>query len=152
MIPKLKKSGLLPTGVYPATWKEVEKTFGGTAYRQLLLAGLKRGLSTLHQFGCTEVYIGGSFVTDEPDPGDIDVCYNNTYIDLKKLKNNHPEFFDSKKGTYRQRKKWGCEFYPFNSFDMAIVDFFSFSRKGEPKGLIKLNLEEVFNDKERKAI
>jgi hypothetical protein len=105
-----------------------------------LLEGLKKGSKVLKFFGCNEIYIGGSFVTDNPKPGDIDVCFNNTFMDLSKFRKNNPEFFDSKKGSYLQKKKFGCEFFSFNNFDNYFVDYFSFSRLGEPKGLVKINL------------
>ena len=152
MIPNLKKSGLLPTGIHPATWEEFEKQFATNQHRQSLLKGLKKGLIILKIFGCNEIYIGGSFVTDEPKPGDIDVCFNSTFMNLDKFKKSNPEFFDSKSGSYLQKKKFGCEFFAFNNFDTYIVDFFSFTRFGEPKGLVKIYLDDNFNDKKRKAI
>jgi len=152
MIPTFKKSGLLPAGIHTASWEELEERFATNRYRQKLFEGLKKGLKVLHDFGCHEVYIDGSFVTDKTNPGDIDVCYNNMYMDLAGLKKECPEFFDSIKGNYRQRKKFGCEFYAYNSFDTFIVDFFSFSRNGEAKGLVKLKTGEIINDQKRKTI
>lgn len=68
MIPNLKKSGLLPTGIHPATWDELIEKFGLNDHRLKLLEGLKQGLNLLLQYGCTEVYIDGSFVTSKPFP------------------------------------------------------------------------------------
>jgi hypothetical protein len=152
MIPNLKKSGLLPTGFHHATWEEFEEKFAINQHRQVLLKELRKGLTILKSFGCNEIYIGGSFVTDKPKPGDIDVCFNSTFMNLSKIKKNNPEFFDSKKGSYLQKKKFGCEFFPFDNFDTYFIDFFSFSRLGEPKGLVKIYLDDNLNDKKRETI
>lgn len=144
MIPNLKKSGQLPTGIHPATWDELVNKFAINQYRQELLEGLKKGLIVLKSFGCTEIYIGGSFVTDKPKPRDIDVCFNSTFMNLSKFKKSNPEFFDSKEGTYLQKKKFGCEFFSFTNFDNYFIDYFSFSRLGEPKGLVKIYLDDNF--------
>ncbi len=80
---KFTKSGALPQGVHWATWDELERRFGTNIHRINLLAGLKKGLKILYDFGCREIYIGGSFVTDEPKPGDVDVCFDNSYMKWK---------------------------------------------------------------------
>jgi hypothetical protein len=152
MVVNLLKNGLLPTGVHELTWKELNAEFAKNSNRQELLKGLIIGLEVLYHFGCKEICLGGSFVTSKPLPNDIDVCYDNSSMNLGKLKKSNPEFFDSKYGQKKLVEKFGCEFYSYNSFDRYIVDFFSFSRNGEPKGLVKINLDDVFDDKKRKTI
>ena len=107
----------------------------------------------MYKFGCTEIYVGGSFVTDKPEPGDVDVCFDNSFMKWKAFQNNYPEFSLNEKGFYNQFKKYKSNFYPYNSYDDYFFHFFQFSRYGESKGLVKLNLKEVFdNDTERKTI
>ena len=85
MIPNLKKTGLLPIGIHYATWEEFEKTFATNPYRKNLLLGLRDALKILYSFGCKEIYVGGSFVTDKPEPADIDICYDNSGIEWNRF-------------------------------------------------------------------
>jgi hypothetical protein len=140
MIPSFKKSGLLPTGIHFATWVEFEKRFASNRHRQILMAGLRKGLKILQHYGCTEVYIGGSFVTSNLEPGDIDVCYENTYIDWNRFLKENPEFKPTKYGAKLQMKKYGCEFYPVNAFEDNMVQFFQFDKEGNAKGIVKIVL------------
>ncbi len=149
---KTLKNGFLPKGVHLYTWKEFALQFGTNAKRIKLLDGLKNGLDILYEFGCREIYIGGSFVTNKVNPKDIDVCYDNIAMNLKQFKKKHPAFFDIKYGQKKLVEKYCCEFYSYNSYDNYIIDFFSFSRSGEQKGIIKINLNNVFDDKKRKTI
>ena len=55
MIPNLKKSGLLPIGIHYATWEELNEKFCFNEHRQILLAGLKKGLRLLRKYECMEV-------------------------------------------------------------------------------------------------
>ena len=141
MIPTLKKSGLLPSGTYTATWIELVERFGVNNHRLKLLEGLRKGLTLLRQYGCREVYIDGSFVTAKPLPNDIDVCYDNTHMNWKKFIKEHPEFNDSKNGSRIQKEKYQSEFYAYNAFEDSILQFFQFNRDGDPKGLVKLILQ-----------
>ena len=153
MSPNLKKSGLLPAGVHLATWDELVERFGFNEHRLKLLEGLKKGLKALHKHNCYDIYIGGSFVTDKPEPGDVDVCFDNSFMKWKAFQNNYPEFSLNEKGFYNQFKKYKSNFYPYNSYDDYFFLFFQYSRNGEPKGLVKLSLKEVFNnDTKRKTI
>ena len=152
MIPNLKKSGLLPTGIHLAKWNELVEKFGFNDHRLKLLEGLKEGLNLLHQYGCTEACIDGSFVTNKPFPNDVDVCYDNTHMNWKKFIKEQPEFNDVKNGSRIQKEKYQSDFYAYNAFEDSILQFFQFDRDHNPKGIVKLNLNEVFYDQERKTI
>ena len=145
-MPNLKKSGLLPIGVHYATWGELIENFGFNQHRQMLLSGLKKGLKDLFYYGCNEIYIGGSFVTDKPEPGDVDVCFDNSFMKWKPFQNNYPEFSLNKSGLYIQFKNYKSNFYPYNSYDDYFFHFFQYSKNGEQKGLVKLSLREIFDD------
>lgn len=152
MIPNLKKSGLLPTGIHLTTWDELVEKFGFNEHRLKLLDGLKKGLNLLQRYGCTEVCIDGSFVTSKPFPNDVDVCYDNTLMKWKKFIKEQPEFNDIKSRSRIQKEKYQSEFYAYNAFEDSILQFFQFDRDHNPKGIVKLILNEVFYDQERKAI
>lgn len=67
-------SGLLPPGVHHAQLVEIQIAFGqGTPRRVELFDKLQRFVSLAQSFELfTAIYVGGSFVTDKPHPGDID--------------------------------------------------------------------------------
>lgn len=142
MIPNFKKSGLLPSGIHFSNWGEFENRFANNQHRTTLLTGLKKALKLLHKFGCTEIYLGGSFVTSKPEPGDIDVCYDNTHMDWNGFLKQHPEFKPNKYGTKLQKKKFGCEFYAINAFEDNMVQFFQFDKEGNAKGIVKIVLTD----------
>src|SRR5437879_560349 len=79
-VPQITRSGILPSGIHECTLKEAEDVFGAenTSQRRRELwasfvAFLRwlRGMNLLHLFRA--MYLDGSFVTNEPIPGDIDV-------------------------------------------------------------------------------
>ena len=142
MIPNLKKSGLLPTGIHSSTWEELNEKFGFNEQRRMLLNGLKKGLQLLRKYGCTEVCIDGSFVTAKPIPKDVDVCYDNTHMSWKKFIKEQPEFNDLKNGSRIQKEKYQTEFYAYNAFEDSILHYFQYDRNNDPKGIVKLVLTE----------
>ena len=152
MLPNLKKSGLLPIGIHSATWNEIVENFGFNEHRLNLLGGLRKGLDLLHRYGFTEVCIDGSFVTSKAFPNDVDVCYDNTHMNWKKFITEHSEFNDLKNGSKIQKEKYQSEFYAYNAFEDSILQFFQFDRDHNPKGIVKIHLNEVFYDQERKTI
>ena len=142
MLPSLRKSGLLPTGMHLTTWVELVEKFGVNKQRLKLLEGLKKGLNLLQKYGCTEVCIDGSFVTAKLLPNDIDVAYDNTRMDWKKFIKEQPEFNDIKNGSRIQKEKYQSDFYAYNAFEDSILQFFQFDRDGNPKGIVKIYLTE----------
>ena len=140
MIPNFEKSGLLPVGIHFAIWNDFEKSFVTNQQRLNLLEGLRKALKLLYSFGCKEIYIGGSFITDKPEPEDIDVCYDNTGIEWNAFLKQHPEFRPTKYGNKQQKKKYGCEFFAINAFEYNMVQFFQFDKDGNQKGIIKIRL------------
>ena len=153
MIPNFKKSGLLPEGVHLANWEAFKARFVINSYRDTLLRGMEEGLKLLYEFGCKEVYVGGSYVTDNPEPGDVDVLYDNTNMHWKVFLREHPEFGTKPYLVRQRKKKYNTDFLAVNAFEDYLVQFFQFDRDGNSKGIIKLNLAEIFeHDKERKAI
>ena len=58
--------GVLPPGEWPASWAEVEASFGGSEWRVHLLGGCRRALLSLKAAGCRRAWVDGSFVTGRP--------------------------------------------------------------------------------------
>jgi len=74
-IPSFGKSGDLPPGIHPATLDEVELRFGGASTKRKQVA---ERLRRIHDFACgtghlARFIIFGSFVTDKPEPNDVDI-------------------------------------------------------------------------------
>ena len=76
-IPEFDEHGLLPIGVHDCTAAEVAARFGvfqGNEQRPRLMAKLTDFLKEVRASGIVrEVFVDGSFVTEEPSPNDIDL-------------------------------------------------------------------------------
>jgi hypothetical protein len=128
--------------MFPATWQELEKRFGGNRRRNRLLRGLKEALDLLHGAGCRRVYIDGSFVTAKKWPNDIDVCWDVEGVDPISLDS---VFFDFSNARATQRSRFGAEFFPAQAPQRlkTFLDFFQIDKvTGRPKGIIELRLDE----------
>ena len=130
-IPQFDERGYLPSGVYETDEAEFNRRFGFNSYRQQLLVRLKSALISLKQAGCNRVYIGGSFITDKAEPGDIDGCFEGLYIDESII---DPIFIDSDLDA--QKARYGVEFV----FGSNRAGFFQTDRYGNSKGIVVINL------------
>jgi hypothetical protein len=130
-IPPFDERGYLPSGIYETEPVEFNRRFGFNSYRQQLLTGLDTALISLKQAGCERVYIGGSFVTDKAEPGDIDGCFEGLYIDENII---DPIFLDSDLDA--QKARFGVELV----FGSNRAGFFQTDRSGNPKGIVVINL------------
>ena len=89
-IPNLNEHGLLPVGIHDCTFQELEEQFGQDRWvkapesssvrevlrqqRGRLCARLADYLAEVRRVGLeVEVLVDGSFVTDKPDPNDVDL-------------------------------------------------------------------------------
>lgn len=145
MIPTFDGDGNLPPGIHLATWEEVCERFGGTAYREELLAGLKEALDSLRAAGCETVYVNGSFVTAKEAPQDFDACWDPTGVDPSAL---DPVLlrFDNRRAA--QKAKYKGELFPSSADASAsgpiFLDFFQVDKdSGKPKGIVALELRRL---------
>lgn len=130
-IPPFDERGYLPPGIYETDEAEFERRFGFNNYRQQLLVGLKAALISLKQAGCDRVYIGGSFITNKAEPGDIDGCFEGIYIDESVI---DPIFIDSDLDA--QKARFGVKLV----FGSNRAGFFQTDRYGNSKGIVVVNL------------
>jgi hypothetical protein len=130
-IPPFDERGYLPSGVYETDEVEFSRRFGFNSYRQQLLVGLNAALISLKQAGCERVYIGGSFITDKAEPGDIDGCFEGLYIDKNII---DIIFIDTDLDA--QKAKYGVELV----FGSNRAGFFQTDRDGNAKGIVVINL------------
>lgn len=145
MVPAFDESGNLPPGVHEADWDEITQRFGWTSRRRELLDGLKTALELLREAGCQRIFVNGSFVIDKDEPGDIDVAWDPTGVDVDRLLELEPVFGDFADRRAAQKEKFGCEFFP-SSFTADLVGntflgFFQIDKETESqKGIIALDL------------
>ena len=142
MIPALRQDGTLPPGVHWVLWDEIAARFGGTIWRQHLLAGLRAALGELRRAGCQTVYLDGSFVTDKPVPGDYDGCWEETGVDPSVL---DPILLTFDSGRATQKAKYGGELFLASAIadpqGRRFLDFFQIDKDtGAPKGILALDL------------
>lgn len=102
-IPNLTSAGLLPTGIHLATLQEVEFVFGReTDTRIRLYENLCAFLELARSFQMfTSIVIDGSFVTNEPDPSDVDVVLILPGLQLKRLM-KHSDYLKLENTTVRE--------------------------------------------------
>lgn len=143
MIPDFDERGLLPEGIYTATWEEIEKRFGWNRHRRHLLQGLSEALPLLKAAGVRRLFINGSFVTAKQRPNDIDCCWDISGVDPDAL---DPVFFDFENGRALQKARFGAEFFPAQWTEglsgEPFLGFFQVDKAtGARKGIIELRLD-----------
>lgn len=73
MIPRFDDNGNLPPGVHPATLEEVEDRFGKeTELRRVQIQSLHWLVEIARRAGVQRMIVNGSFVSDVPEPNDVD--------------------------------------------------------------------------------
>jgi Family of unknown function (DUF6932) len=73
MIPPFEENGYLPPGLHGATLAEIEARFGHqTELRQVQMESLQWLMDLARHAGVERIVINGSFVTDVPEPNDVD--------------------------------------------------------------------------------
>lgn len=85
MLPDFTAAGFLPPGVHPCSWDEFVARYSHGWRRPTLIEGLQQMLNLLAFANCTEVRLGGSFVSSKPVPGDFDGIYMLEGVDRNKL-------------------------------------------------------------------
>jgi hypothetical protein len=72
---------VLPAGLHFATLREIRGIFAYNEHRAWLFEGLLVACLELRKFGCSRVYLGGSYVTSKEYPGDYDACWDPMGVD-----------------------------------------------------------------------
>jgi len=132
---------VLPPGVHQATLEEIERRFATNEKRRLLFVGFQKAVYALLHAGCATIFLDGSFITDKPEPGDFDACWDPKGVDVTKL---DPVLLDFDNHRKTQKEKFGGELFPSASKADGVSTFVSFFQvdkfSGQPKGIIKILL------------
>jgi hypothetical protein len=142
MLPDLTAAGLLPPGVHRTTWNEFLTRFGGTPARERLLEGLQRAATNLRDAGARDLWIDGSFVTSEENPGDFDGAWDFTQVQPAEVDPILLDIHDIKNGCLKQKVKYGGQLF-IESPSQSFVQFFRTTRDGDSKGIVLLNLRTL---------
>ncbi len=146
MIPKAVEIGsswkVLPSGIFDATLEEIKECFATNQRRKTLYIGLEQGCECLRRAGCKVVFLDGSFVTEKPNPGDFDLCWDPTGVNVNLLDPIFLDFYDCRK---KQKLKFGGEFFPSSwkaDGSLTFVDYFQVDKDtGLTKGIIRIRLQ-----------
>jgi len=142
MIPAFDENGLLPPGIHWVSWEGAAGRFGCTAWRCLLMAGLRAAMENLKDAGCRTVYVDGSFVTAKEVPNDFDACWEEAGVNPFIL---DPALLTFDPGRITQKAKYLGELFPAsaiaNADGFSFLEFFQTDREtGRRKGIIAIDL------------
>ena len=141
-LPALNEWGSLPPGIYDASLDELTERFGGSSHRQQLLLGLGQYLAELGRWTLAQaVLVDGSFVTDEPEPNDIDVVL--VLLDGYDVSQGVSPFEYNLRSRRRVQQAYGLDLFvvrPRSLEYVRFVDFFSQVRNQpqRTKGLVRV--------------
>jgi hypothetical protein len=133
---------VLPHGLHTATLDEVKKRFATNETRKVLYDGLLRACKSLQTADCKVIFLDGSYVTDKPNPGDFDLCWDPTHVNPLKL---DPVFLDFSDRRKKQKQKYGGEFFPSSAKadgTQTFIEYFQLDKEtGLEKGIIRIRLQ-----------
>jgi hypothetical protein len=141
VIPELIDVGgpwkVLPPGVHCASPEAIKERFATNARREYLFGGFLAGFTILRDAGSKAILLDGSFVTDKPEPGDFDCCWDPTSVDVSKL---HPTLLDFSNDRAAQKATFRGEFFPSTVPAVPGEFFLSFFQTdkytGRAKGIL----------------
>lgn len=145
-------NGNIEPGVYVIPWDDFTELYGYTYPRKFMISGMKVALHALKSCNCQRVFIDGSFVTENPKPGDWDGCFDPTGMSSKdemKLYTNYPVFADIDHPRLQQKMLFKGEIFPSTTIidksGKTIFELFQEDKKDKsPKGIIQISLQ-TFN-------
>jgi hypothetical protein len=127
------------------TFTDFEQEFGTNEWRKERIRNALIFFEIFLACGCRTVYIGGSFVSKKIHPDDIDLCFDLQHVNYDKLAEVFPDFFDFNKiGKICRELK--CHILTFDNDNLQFLDMLKKDRDGSPKGLVKVNLKNLFYD------
>jgi len=136
-------SGLLPEGVYVASWQEFRTRFGSNSHRRGILIGIREAGRVLARAGCSRMWIDGSFVTQKKRPSDWDGCWDPSGVNSLLLESFFLDFTDA--GRTKMKTKYQADLFPSSLVEansgLAFVNYFQVDkRSGARKGIVELTL------------
>ena len=140
MIPQFNEEGLLPLGIYDTSLEEIGSSLGGTQRREQLIAGLQSYMRIWNASECLlDAYIDGSFVTETPDPCDVDIILVPKPESLYSYEYKRHMILYAYNNSFN-KSEFGCEAFIAATPSQLNqwVEFFSYDKLGRPKGLLRI--------------
>ena len=81
-------------------------------------------------------------MSEKKHPGDIDLCFDITTLDERKLKREFPQFFDLNE-IGKIRREFHCHIFHYHEEEPILLDMLKEDREGNRKGLVKLDLQDI---------
>jgi len=141
----------LRPGVHKLSFDQIEELLGFTRWRLELIENLKDIAEILVSAGVRELYIDGSFCSDEPVPGDIDGFW---VLDDQVRAGELPSLIMDRKAKFNPKSikvksdlwhAYKIELFAHPEDEAAPGEpfpvFFAKDRNGEPKGYIQVILD-----------
>jgi hypothetical protein len=133
MIPSFNDSGLLPSGIHPATLMEIAERFGSSSeLRRVQMDSVRWMIDLAIAAGAQKIILNGSFVTDILEPNDVDCVLlfapgqRRDRSAVRQLRNGLPFLSIALVGQ--------------RGFDDLVNRFFATDRLGESKGMVEVTL------------
>jgi hypothetical protein len=124
------------------TYEEFEQHFGTNPKRMEQIKNALPCFRIFHSCGCQTVYVDGSFVSKKKYPEDIDICFDPLSVDKREIKKVFPQFYDiNQRGRIRRDQM--CHIFTLEKENTELFDLLNADRDGNPKGLVKLDLNEI---------
>ena len=140
---KYLPNGNLIPGIHSLSWEIFVEIYGYTQRRRDLIEGLALAIEHLSACGCTVIYVDGSFVTKERNPGDYDACWDDKEIsvDHKKLSKMYRELHRGSRDE--QHLMYKGDVKPFSPQPDWRYDYFHYFTHDKfddsEKGIIQLS-------------
>lgn len=144
MIPDFTTEGLLPVGIHRATREEFQQRFAIFNHSDMRLRiydKLDRLLDEAGRSGIVKrVLVGGSFITEKPEPNDFDVVL---VLDASIVQHDLRPFEYNLVSRKMARRLFGGDVMPALERSAALdqyVEFFQITRDGRRVGMVEIKV------------
>jgi hypothetical protein len=124
------------------SYEEFQYHFGTNSRRMDQINNALPFFRLFHSCGCQTVYIDGSFVSKKKYPGDIDICFDLTPVDKEKISTVFPQFFEPNE-IGRIHRDLQCHIFYYYEDVPYYLDLLKEDRNGNPKGLVRLDINDI---------
>lgn len=141
---------LLPAGLHDTDLQAIEQrcvnTFTKSNARPRIFAGLRLLLQTLREMGLKgEIWLDGSFLTEKPEPSDVDLLFVADSAALAQTYARHAATLEALFSRGEARALYLCDAYCCTQDDANKLSYwrgwFGFFRDGSrAKGIARINL------------
>jgi hypothetical protein len=146
-LPPFTTSGDLPPGIHAATLEETRERFGvGSAHRVLLHLRLERICRVAVGTGqLARLVVFGSYVTDKPDPNDVDVfLLMEDSFDRAQLTGQAGLLFDhpAAQAHFGGSVFWLRRLAAYGG-ELATIEYWQTKRDGSRRGIVEIVSEAI---------